>query len=282
MKHLISLLVLLVNFCVVFAQKKEHIQSPESFFPKQRIKVLIVGTFHFEYPGLDAHKTDEQDKIDVLKDPKKAELTALVEYIKRFRPTKIAIEAFPDWNATGKLRAYKKGGLRDKRDERIQIGLRLASELKLDTLYSIDAESFDNELSKLDSNYFSRLFADYDFENADPYNAMYKKWLVYEDKLPAKMNLLDYFKRINSKESHRLGYGAYLVGDFKLDDTRGADILSVWWYNRNLRIFRNLQRISKDPSERILMVFGNGHAAILRQILESSPEYEFIEFDQLK
>ncbi|WP_336516734.1 DUF5694 domain-containing protein [Pollutibacter soli] len=282
MKRLFFIFSLVVHGCILFAQKKEAIQSPGSFFPKERIKVLVVGTFHLDYPGLDAHKTDDQDKIDVLKDPKKAEVTALVEYLKKFKPTKIAIEAFPGWNATNKLREYNQGGLRDKRDERIQIAVRLASELKLDTLYSIDAESFDNELSKLDTNYFTKLFADYDFDNSDPYNAMYKKWLIYEDKLPSKMTLLDYFKRINSKESHRLGYGAYLIGDYKLDDTRGADILSVWWYNRNLRIFRNLQRLSKDPTERILMVFGNGHAAVLRQLLESSPEYEFIEFDQLK
>lgn len=32
----------------------------------------------------------------------------------------------------------------------------------------------------------------------------------------------------------------------------------------------------------ILVLFGNGHGAILRQLLESSPEYDFIEFDGLK
>jgi hypothetical protein len=95
------------------------------------------------------------------------------------------------------------------------------------------------------------------------------------------MPLLDYFRHMNSPESHRYGYGAYLIGDFKLDQHRGADILSVWWYNRNLRIFRNIQRITQGPEDRILVVIGNGHAAVLRQLFEASPEFEFVEFNGL-
>jgi hypothetical protein len=54
-----------------------------------------------------------------------------------------AIEAYENWNAVDKLRAYDKGEYRDERDERYQLAIRLASELKLDTLYSINAESYD-------------------------------------------------------------------------------------------------------------------------------------------
>lgn len=160
--------------------------------------------------------------------------------------------------------------------------MRIATELKLDTLYSIDAKSFDNELAKLDSIFFEKLFKDFDFKSNDKYEAMVKKWFDYEDKLPSKINLLQYFKHSNSREAHKLGYGAYLIGDFKLDNERGADILSIWWYNRNLRIFRKLQEITENERDRILVIFGNGHASVLRQLPESSPEYEFIEFSSVK
>ena len=93
--------------------------------------------------------------------------------------------------------------------------------------------------------------------------------------------LLEFFKLINSKEWHDYGYGAYLVGDFKLENNRGADYLSIWWYNRNLRIFRNLQKITESENDRILVIFGNGHASIFRQLIEASPEYDFVEFDSL-
>jgi hypothetical protein len=45
------------------------------------------------------------------------------------------------------------------------------------------------------------------------------------------------------------------------------------WYNRNLRIFRNLQRITRGPDERLLLIIGSGHLPILRFVAEHSPEY---------
>lgn len=281
MKQIIYLVALMLSCASIFSQTSNSLKSPSSFFGNKKIPVLVVGTFHFNYPNLDVIKTNYSDKIDVLTNPKKEEITQIVNYIKKFKPTKIAIEADSSWGATDKLRRYKKGELRDKRDERYQLGIRIAAELNLDTLFSIDAESLDGDLIQLDSIYFKKLFKDFDFATHDTIWGMYKKWFEYEDRLPSRINLLEYLKRINSREHHRLEYGAYLVGDFKLDNQRGADILSIWWYNRNLRIFRKLQEITQNKSERILLIFGNGHAAVLRQLLESSPEYEFIEFSNL-
>jgi hypothetical protein len=279
---LVFILTGLLFSCTEKPSKEEMRFKPISqFFPKEKTNVLVVGTFHFDYPGLDAIKTTEEDKIDVLKEPKKSEVTELVNYIKKFKPTKIAIEAFDNWKATEKLRKYKKGAFRDERDERYQLGMRIASELQLDTLYSIDAGSMDEDLERLDSTYIQQLFRGFDFQSDDPYNEMVSNWMKADEKMVSGTNLLAYLKYMNSKESHQYGYGAYLVGDFKLDRQRGADILSIWWYNRNLRIFRNLQKITESKKDRILLIFGNGHAAILRQLLEASPEYEFVEFDSL-
>lgn len=279
---LFFIILFIFNCFALNAQEKKEIKKPLEFFPKEKAKVLVVGTFHLDYPGLDVIKTDEKNKIDVLKEPKKTETTELVNYIKKFKPTKIAIEASTEWNATEKFKKYKAGNLRDKRDERYQIGFRIANELNLDTIYSIDAPSFDDELAKLDTIYFKKLFKDYDFKSNDPLDEMYNKWSTYDDEIQAMTNLLTYFKYMNSKEVHNITYGSYLIGDFKLDNGRGADILSIWWYNRNLRIFRKLQEITSNSKDRILVIFGNGHASILRQLLECSPEYEFIEFSSIK
>lgn len=275
-----SILFLLIS--ATLAAQNQTIKPASDFFPAAKAQVLVVGTFHFDYPNLDAHKTSDDKKIDVLAEPKKSEVTELVNYIKKFKPTKIAIEAMPEWKAGEKLARYKKGEFRDKRDERYQIGMRIASEMNLDTIYSLDANPFDMELTQLDTVYFNKFFTDFDFKTDDPYGKMFTQWYGYEESLPQKTNLLSYFKRINSQQAHRLAYGAYLVGDFKLDDVRGADILSIWWYNRNLRIFRKLQQMTQNPQDRILMIFGNGHAAVLRQLLECSPEFQFVEFDSLK
>jgi len=274
------IILIFLSSCVQKSSKESlELKAPSEFFPKEKTQVLVVGTFHFDYPGLDVMKTEEKDKIDVLKEPKKSEVTELVEYIKKFKPNKIAIEASEEWKATEKLRRYKKGEFRDKRGERFQLALRLANELKLDTIYAINAWSFADDLEKKDSAFYKELFKDYDFQSDDPYDQYMRDWYEEEKKLIPTTNLLEVFKWMNTRESHNYGYGAYLVGDFKLDDNRGADIISTWWYSRNMRIFRNIQKITESKNDRILVIFGNGHAPILRQLLEASPEYDFVEFD---
>lgn len=281
MKPILLLLAIFLQVVPLSAQQKT-IKSPSSYFPEKRAKVLVVGMFHTDYPNMDAYKVTDKDKIDVLAEPKKSEVTELVNYIKLFKPNKIAIEAFDNWKATDKLREYKQGGHRQERDERFQLAMRIANELKLDTLYGLDATSMSDDLERRDSTYTKRLFKDFDFSSDDKYNAMVENWINSENQLTSQVNLLRYVQYLNTREYHRLGYGAYLIGDFKLDDNRGADVLSIWWYNRNLRIFRKLQQITEGPEDRILFIIGNGHACILRQLLECSPEYQFVAFDSLK
>lgn len=283
-KHVSSLLIIILTLSTLSCSQESSKEIPKfkkasEYFPKEKTQVLVVGTFHFDYPGRDYNKSSEQDKIDVLTEPKKSEVTELVEYVKKFKPNKIAIEAFAQWEATTKLRKYKTGEFRDKRDERYQLGMRIAEDLHLDTLYAIDSWALSDYMVETDSVYINNLFKDFDLQSDDPYNQYVMDWYKEQDKLVSQINLLDYFKLTNSKEWHDYGYGAYLVGDFKLEKNRGADILSMWWYNRNLRIFRNLQKITESENDRILMIFGNGHAAVLRQLIDASPEYDFVEFN---
>ena len=264
----------------VFSQKK-----PSDYFRNPKTKVLVVGSFHFDYPNLDAHKTNKEDQIDVLSPKTAKEVTELVEYIKKFKPTKIAIEAWPSWNANQKLKEYNEGKHRDQRDERYQLAMRIANELTINELYSIDAESvlddLEKQFGKTDSVFFKKLMKDYDFRSDDPISQQFIAF--YKSSEPKNFkSLLDNFIYMNSKESHRYGYGAYLSGDFKLREYDGADMLALYWYSRNLRMFRNIQKIPHHSEDRILVIAGNGHAAVLRQLFTSSAEYEFIEFSSMK
>src|SRR5258708_1123809 len=121
MKNLFLILALTLSSSIVFGQYNGGIKSPSSFFPSAKMKVLVVGTFHLHYTKLDVNKIENKDKIDVLNEPKKSEVTELVNYIKKFRPTKIAIEASPEWKAAEKFKKYKAGEYRKERDERFQL-----------------------------------------------------------------------------------------------------------------------------------------------------------------
>ena len=51
------------------------------------------------------------------------------------------------------------------------------------------------------------------------------------------------------------------------------------WYNRNLRIFANLQRITEPSDERILLVIGGGNVPVLRHCVQASPGHELVEVE---
>lgn len=273
------LIVLMTISTFLFGQKK-----PSEYFPDPKTKVLVVGSFHFDYPNQDAHKTKKSDQVDVLEPKTAAEVTELINYIKKFKPTKIAIEAWPDWKANEKLKEYKDGKYRDQRDERYQLAMRIATELKINELYSIDANSvlddFTEKFGKKDSSYFKNMLKDYDFLSDDRISKQYNTFIKNTERKNFK-SLLDMFKYMNSKEYHQYEYGAYLTGDFKLREHDGADLLALYWYNRNLRMFRKIQEITKNSEDRILVIAGNGHATVLRQLFTSSPEYEYVEFSNL-
>ncbi len=279
MKTLLHAILICLS-TLISAQKK-----PSEYFPNPKTKILVVGSFHFDYPNLDAHKTEKGDQVDVLSPKTSREVTELINYIKKFKPTKIAIEAWPNWNANQKLKEYKEGKHTNQRDERYQIAMRTAQELGLNELYSIDANSVIDNLSekfgKKDSMYFKNLSADYDFLSDDSISKQYNDF--YKSSEPKNFNsLLNLFKYMNSKEYHQYEYGAYLTGDFKLREHDGADMLALYWYNRNLRMFRNIQNIPHNSEDRILVVVGNGHASVLRQLFTSSPEFDYTEFDSLQ
>ena len=44
----------------------------------------------------------------------------------------------------------------------------------------------------------------------------------------------------------------------------GSDLLAAW-YQRNIRIYRNIVALIESPSDRILVVYGAGHLGWLRQ-----------------
>ena len=56
-------------------------------------------------------------------------------------------------------------------------------------------------------------------------------------------------------------------------DTRAA----ADWYKRNFRIFSNVLQIIESPNDRVLVIFGQGHGAYLRDWVKSLPDLALVE-----
>lgn len=251
---------------------------------RQLPSMLIVGSFHFAYYNFDAHKTDETEQVNVLSPERQKEMEALVEYIKLYKPTKIAVESGP---ITGYLlRRYDEWQAGTKPlgpDEIEQIGFRLMRDLHLDTIYGVSARPivmdwYDSKDSLCLRPILDSVYNEWDFISDDTISNLYKQFYDFDDALALKMTLLDYFLYLNSDHVLDKGYGSYLTGDFNLGTYEGADALAMHWYSRNLRIFRNLQEITTSPDDRILVIIGQGHAQILTHLFECSNEFNLVKF----
>lgn len=284
LKKLLTLLIVIVNLC--FNSIAQQPKDPDIFLVPNKAalpKIFLVGTFHFEYYNKDAYKVDKTKQIDILSAQKQKEVKELLDYIALFKPNKICIEAPEKWKTMNKYRDYKSGKKMLAKDEIQQIAFRLMQRFKLDTVYSVDAGSIADDLSNNKDSlimkpYIDSVFKDYSFKSADNY----KKWHDYTTSLQTSLSLLQYFKYQNSPKVFQRDYGAYLTGDFTLGKFNGADALATYWYDRNLRIFRNIQRITTSSADRILVLFGSGHISILNQLFSFSPEYDYIKFNDFK
>ncbi|MFP4557823.1 MAG: DUF5694 domain-containing protein, partial [Bacteroidales bacterium] len=72
----------------------------------------------------------------------------------------------------------------------------------------------------------------------------------------------------------------YLLNPFKYEeksgDFTGVDFETGRWFNRNLRIFRNIQRLPYSADDRILLIIGREHLNLLNLFLDVSKEFEFV------
>jgi hypothetical protein len=103
-------------------------------------------------------------------------------------------------------------------------------------------------------------------------------WDAGDARMPERP-LAEILLDMNTEASALRGHGLYLVDEFRVGgrgEYPGADRVTGW-FNRNLRIFANVQRIAERADERILLVVGAGHLAILRHCVQASPEYDLVE-----
>jgi len=248
-----------------------------------RAQLLFLGVFHFADQGLDVYKP--RFHLDITSPERQRQVEELVEGLALFRPTKVAIEADPQLQARldSLYGAYLKGIYPLGENEVYQLGFRLAKRLGLPRVWAADAEAraymTDSEArAKMNVLGLSMDTVMRQIEN-DPWTLRYRRLYEREDSLKTLRTLAQHLLYLNDPERIRVGHGAYLVGAFKLGaeaDYLGPDDATSW-YNRNLRIFSNLQHMTSGTDDRILLIVGAGHLPILRFLALSSPEYRLRE-----
>lgn len=250
----------------------------------QQTPVLTLGTFHFSFRSLDVVKIEDSDMIDVLNPVYQAEIKDIVNRIAEFKPTIIAIERDPanQSEIDSLYRAYVDGKYSLQRDEIDQIGFRLAKKEHIEKLICVnDWGSIPDEINAVlqseddpdRESFFNTFYNSPDSALFFDMNTIYKTEGILED-----------LRIRNSQEYLTKDLGNYLISVFKYSTDSseffGVDFTTGWWFNRNLRIFRNIQRIEAGPDDRILVIFGSGHMNLLNLFFDASPEYDLFDVNE--
>jgi hypothetical protein len=271
MKNLLLSLMFLV--VVEFTQAQE---IRDTILELPEIPVSVLGTFHFSYPNLDRITTEKEKQVNILSLQRQGEILELVNKLKAFQPTIIAIE-YPvekQSRIDSLYTAFCNGSLELPAGEHFQIGFRLAKETGLQKVHCID--TWGDYERFMDQDTFWIEYEKYLDSNR---NERYDAWSRQLNERAVNMSLIDYFILINGDSILNKIQSGYFLSNFIFErrelDYSGVDWVTAQWYNRNLRIIRNLMRIQANEQDKIFILYGNGHHALLRDYLEYSPFYRY-------
>ena len=230
--------------------------------------VLIVGAYHMANPGLDVTNIKADD---VLTEKRQKEIIEFVALVKRFKPTRVAVEE-PGSNAklNEKYARYLKGDYKLTANETDQIGFRLAKDLNHQKIYTIDWQGRFDMDKVLESAAVNNQTA-----TSEGIINTFKSYAGDFAALMKTATITELFRYLNDEKRIDDRHRPYLTGVRigKEADYAGAD-LSVQWYERNLKIYANITRITESPNERILVLIGNGHLKLLQQFVTDSGDYD--------
>ncbi len=235
-----------------------------------KAQVMVLATYHFTAKN-DVYNADVDN---MLSQKRQAELVDLIAHLREFKPTKIIIEApYGDVLQNERYAQYLAGRLELTANEVDQIAFRLAKELRHKQLYPVDRKTeFDLDPVKKfaeqngQSETLKRAFAGAETLSRE---------ITVRQRRSTVREMLAY---MNSREAIQLNHSIYLLTNKigKDDSYPGVELVSEW-YKRNLLIFSNIQRLVESPQDRLLIIYGQGHAHLLRQFIQDSPDMELVE-----
>lgn len=231
----------------------------------QRAEVLVLGVFHMANPGRDIFNMQADD---VLAPKRQQEIVELSEVLKKFKPTKIAVEADYGTDVVPKRYAeYLAGKHELTRNEIEQIGFRLAKDLGHTTIYPVDADG-DFPFQRV-VNYAKATGQSAKLDKLmKEIGEMVKAQNEYLKTHTVLQTLL--YMNADAKVAQDVGF-YYLEARYgEPGDYAGPDLLAEW-YRRNIRIYNNVMKLVANPEERILVIFGAGHLGWLRQDFAADP-----------
>ncbi len=237
-------------------------------------EILLLGTFHFQESNFDFFTKETQK-----------EMKRLVKSISGFHPDAVALEGaasqqsaidqsyakleLSDFDDFEKMKSSTLGNIVmfghtspiSYSNECVQVGYRLGKELGLERVVGIDEDiEMDGTL----------------FLNPSPrVQSAIQSMQSYD--CGHDHSVTEQYRFLNSDEWSRRNHNIYMTVNAENSDGHyNGSMTIVKWYERNLKIFSNIQRLS-DHAKRIFVLYGAGHLQILRDLIHATDGMKLID-----
>jgi hypothetical protein len=244
---------------------------------EKEVKILLLGTFHFDNPGLDVAKFKD---ADILSPKRQKEVEEVTSLLKKYAPDKIFIEgvtaAQPQIDSLYSM--YKAGNKKLSASETEQLGFRLANQLGLSTLYGVDYKEAE---FPFDSLMKSATEANQTEITSFVQRTIEEVQKTFNEALQ-KLTIKEMMLRENSEALMKLQHEFYfrLLPAGNPGNHIGSYLVSEWW-RRNMVICENILKQLNGQEEKILVIFGSGHTAILSEIMKFNPAIKLVPVSEV-
>ncbi len=239
------------------------------------VEIMVLGTYHMNNPGADIVNMEADD---VLAPARQAELEALVRRLAAFQPTAIMVETEskrPDLLDAG-YPSFTPDTLQTDRNETAQIAYRLAHDLGIDRVYGVDTRS--GEIDFFPFGNVQAFETDKGLDVTGPMIAQVQAEAARFSDAQKTETISQLLARQNAPAQITAMHNEFYYGLLELADaeTQPGAALNYGWYARNALTFSKIAA-STETGDRVIVLFGSGHAYWLRHFAESTPGYSLVE-----
>lgn len=262
-------------------QTKSNLQKEAD---KEKIKVYLLGTFHFAQTEMDYNVLDEKHQNSI---------ENLCEIIAKQNPNKIFVERQPEYEFQNKIDSLYKIYMNMSRplktkNEIFQVGFRTAKKLGHEKVYQCDNPGQYGTLNKAVVEYAEKNNQTDILEGKSLGSVMRYESTVNEDSIMKNNTLFKYLQWINSPQVMNTSHAFYIANfpqigsndyyNYDDDDTLIGAELTADWYRRNIMIYtKMINQINYEKDKSIFLLMGGDHIPIIKYLFDINPYFEVIE-----
>ena len=232
------------------------------------VRVMVLGAYHFGNPGADLNNAKVDD---VLTPQRQKELAVLADALKTFNPTVVAVEASAEPPYIDiDYSSFKPEDLAKQRNETVQIGYRVAHVAGVERVYAVDEQPSEGEPDYFPFGRVQQQAEEMGAAERLKVMADFGSVIGEFDELQKSKSVPELLMFWNSgKIPNDFYWNIITIGQG--EKQTGAE-LAAYWFLRNAKIFNKLVQVTK-PGDRVILLYGSGHAAWLTEIIEKTPGY---------